>query len=735
MSSEKHLRYHFEVGPLEFPAREVRGKERIFEPFHFEIRVALPVTFDPDEIIWKEASLSMVREGVVRTVHGLVTDAWVGGSTRGMHEAVFILEPRLALMRLRQDIRLFRNKDAVEIVLEVLAGHGIVPEKRLAGSYAKRPYCVQSRETDLDFVHRLLEDEGIHYFFREDGGMVLGDSTAAYDKISGIPVLPFRPGSGLDHDEECITEIGAEARFLAGKVTLRDFNAEHPRLDMDVMAEGPTPVGPEYYDYPGEYELPAEGQKKVSKMGEALACAAQELEGQSFSARLLPGHTVTLLGAPPGIADGEIVLTEVLHDFHVTQSGFAVAFEALPASVSFVPARVTPPPVLTDPLTGFITGPPGEDIHCDEYGRVKVHFHWDRLFPYDDNCSHWIPVLQDNTGHSMSIPRIGWEVAVHFLEGDPDRPVVLGRVYNPLDPPHLLLPLNKTRSTIKTLTSPRSPNRDDSGTNEIYFDDIAGIEFIQYLAEKDQNVVIANDKTETVLLNEQDVVERDERIAIGVDHTATIGSTTSGTVKQNQDWTVGGNRDISVAEADQTTVLGNHSMSIGGMHFRRIAQDDTSMAQKKNTELVGGVVLEASMKDNTNYGTKLSTLVVGGAHVEIAKENKNEGVGRARAEVIGGAVIVNAGGEIGLRADKKRATTVGGTLSVTAAKEMTLVGVEKLQTQSATAAFESPSGILFKVGETQVLMKDGAIELDAGTEIKLTVTGKNEQGAGTASQN
>lgn len=735
MSSEQHLRYRMEVGPLNFPAREVRGEERIFAPFRFEVRVALPATFEPEEIIWQDATLSLVRATTLRTVSGIITDAWVGASARGIHEAVFILEPRFALMRLRQDIRLFRDKDAVEIVLEVLAGHGITPEKRLSQSYTKRPYCVQHRETDFDFVHRMLEDEGIHYFFREDGGLVLGDSTAAYDRISGVPVLPFRAGSGLDNDQECVTEVGAEARYLAGKVTLRDFNVEHPRLDMDVTATGPTAGGPEWYDYPGEYAQPAEGSAKVNKMAEALACASYEFEGKSFSARLLPGFTFTLLGAPPGVDEGELVITRVLHDFVADRSGFSVDFEARPASVNYVPLRETPPPVLTDPLTGFVTGPPGEDIHCDEYGRVKVHFHWDRLFPQDDTCSHWIPVLQDNTGHSMSIPRIGWEVTAHFLEGDPDRPVVLGRVYNPVDPPHLLLPINKTRSTIKTLTSPRSPNRDDSGTNEIYFDDIAGIEFIQYLAEKDQNIVIANNRTETILLNEQDTVERDERIAIGVNHTASVGKDTSSTVKNDQTWTVGGNRDISVGEADQVVVNNNHTTSIGAMHFRRIATDDTSMAQKADTEMIGGVALETSMKDNTNYGRKISTLIVGGAHVEIAKENKNESVGRARMEVVGGASVVTAGGEIGLRADKKRATTVGATLSVKAAKEMTIAGVEKVQMQSATASLTAPSGILFKVGDTEVVLKDGAIQIDAKTEIKLTVTGKNDQGSGSATQN
>jgi len=425
---------------------------------------------------------------------------------------------------------------------------------------------------------------------------------------------------------------------------------------MDVGAMGPTRGGPEWYDFPGEYALPPQGTTKVKKRADALTCASLVHTGKSFSGRLVPGSTFDLALAPPGIDDGGYVVTRVTHAFDATRDGFSVGFEALPAGVLFRPLCTTEAPTLTDPITGIVTGPVGEDIHCDAYGRVKVHFPWDRLFPFDDSCSYWIPVLQDNTGHSGSIPRIGWEVLVHFLEGDPDRPVVVGRVYNPEDPPHLFLPVNKTRSVIKSLTSPRSDKRDDSGTNEILFEDLQANEFIQYHAQKDQNQVVAHDKTETVLANQASTVERDERVKVGKDHTARIGKHLMSTVKRDQRHKVGGNRKVSVDEADSATVKGERKLTIGAMHARRIGTDDTAMAQVRNTETVGGVILETSLKDNTSTGARATVLTVGGAHIELAKQDKNEGVGVARRETIGGMVMVKADGDIGLRTNKKRSS-------------------------------------------------------------------------------
>jgi type VI secretion system secreted protein VgrG len=736
MKSEQPLRYWIELDGASYPVREVRGFEAVSEPFRLEARFALEEArqMDPESLVGSDVALQLVRAAAVRTIHGVVTDISVGATTPGAPEVIVVLEPRFALTRLRQDIRLFREKTVPEIVTEVLQGHGIRPTLRLSGSYARLHYCVQFRETDFAFVSRLLEDEGIFYFFAEDGSMVLGDSTGAYDEIAGGPRIPFRAASSLDEDDDAVTELGERALMLPGEVTLRDFNPEHPSLDMDAQASGPTAAGPEWYEYPGEYAEPDEGARKAKLVAESFSCAASRHVGRSTSGRLLPGATFQLAECPSGLEEGAYVITRLDHDWSFDRGGFVVELEARHGDVTYRPPRVTPAATITNPVTAVVTGPAGEDIYTDEWGRVKVHFHWDRQFPYDDTCSWWVPVLQDNTGQSGSIPRIGWEMLVHFLEGDPDRPVAVGRVYNPNDPPHTPLPENKTRSMIRSLSSPREAARDDSGTNEILFEDLAGQEVIQFHAQKDQNVVVAHDKTETILVHQKSRIHRDEQIQVGNDQKVTVDGDIRPTVRGNQIWFTAGNRDLTVSKGLQCSVGGNHSLTIGGMHMRRIAQTDSSGANISLTETVGGVILEASLKTNDAEGTKASALLVGGVHVEVAKQDKNETAGMARLETIGGVLMVKAGGEVGLRATKSRSTTVGGALRASSVKEMAVVACEKLETVSATASFDGPEGVTFKVGDSTLVLKDGIIGVEGKSEIKLTISAGNNQGSGEASQ-
>ncbi|MCC6526365.1 MAG: hypothetical protein IT373_27205, partial [Polyangiaceae bacterium] len=233
------LRYWVEVAGGLFEVRDVHGVEALSQPFRFELALSLPRGAeppDPDLVVGTRASLRMERAGPVRSVDGIVTDFRVRATARGTPELELVLEPCFALTRLRRDLCIFRNRSVPEIVVEVLAGHGISPALRLRGSYAQRPYTVQFRETDHDFVSRLLEDEGIFYFFLEGDLMVLGDAAAAYDAIAGITALPFRPASGEDRHDDAVFALGRRARLAAGKVTLRDFNPAQPSLDMDVIA-------------------------------------------------------------------------------------------------------------------------------------------------------------------------------------------------------------------------------------------------------------------------------------------------------------------------------------------------------------------------------------------------------------------------------------------------------------------------------------------------------------------
>ena len=734
-SAKDPLRYLLDIGGQTRVTSSVTGTESISKPWRFDIELQVDPDdpLDPDAVIGGDATLVLHRDGDLRKIEGVVTRITraAGSFTEAKSRRVrVVLEPRIATARHRKDIRVFRDKTAPQIVAEVIGAHGVAVEPRLAGAYTSRPYCVQMRESDLDFAARLLEDEGIFFLVGDEGQMVLGDRPGVYTEGPGV--LPFRHDSALDMHHDAVFEVGWVGEATAGKVSLRDFNPERPRLDMDVSADGPTAWGPEWYDYPGEYEVPAEGKVKAGLRAEALACKKRRLAGRSFSALLRPGARFTLTDAPAGLDDGDHVVTVVTHSWRRAQDGFSVGFEALTASTVFRPPVETPVPTLMNPLSGFVTGPAGADIHTDPWGRVKVHFPWDRLQPKDDNCSHWIPVLQDNTGRSSAMSRIGWEVLCHFLEGDPDRPVVLGRVFNAADPFMEDLPDKKTRTSLMSMSSPRSKDG-PTGYNMIRFDDVAGGEAIDIHAQKDQNVVVDNDQREQVDSMEARLVKGNELVKVGVDQRSVITVDSVNKVDGNQKVTIGGSRKVKVKGTHTDNVGKDQTLTIGGAHKRTMGTDDNVTTAKDLIETIGGVVLEGSVKTNTATGGKTSILAVGGAIVEIARKGKSEGTSKARAELVGGVVFSKAGDTMGTRAERSRATVVGAAYKVTALKEILLAGTVKLSTKSTTTALAAPS-ITLKVGETVIHLKEGKIDMKASKEIALETSAENKQGAATSTQ-
>lgn len=729
------LLYWLDLGGIRFEVRDLSGVEEMFKPFRFEIAFAEDegAMIDPDAVIRSEAVLHMTRGPIdERSVKGLVTSISVGVSAKRAPEIRVVLEPRLALARFRQDIRIFRNKTAPEIIVEVLNGLGIKTDNRLSSSYVRRPYCVQLRETDFDFAHRMMEDEGIYYYITADDVMVLGDTPQAYEP-SG-PLLPFRAGSGLDRDEDAVFAVSAYAKVGPSKMTLRDWNPAHPSLNMDVLAPTPLPAGPEYYDYPGEYLEPAEGQKKVGLRAEAVACAASLTRGKSFSAKLYPGLIFRIENAPNTGFDGGHVVTKIEHSYSRGKGGFEVSFEARRDNVTFRPPVVIEAPRLLNPMTGFVTGAPGDDICTNENGEVKVHFHWDRLQPFDDNCSHWVPILQDNTGHSIGISRVGWEVLCHFLEGDPDRPVVLGRVYNGEDTFPQRLPDLKTRSALKSLWSPREADGEIQGTNEIQFEDLAGSERIWIYAERDQNFVIANNRDEQVGADETRIVKHDESITIDGNQTVDLHAAFHATVQNDQTWKVGGDRTRHTKGNEAMTVSGSREATIEGSHDRHMGTDDRCNVTGNVTETICGSEVEESETNNLVQARETSKLDVGGSFTETCKQDKGESASQKRKETVMGRFSITAEGIIATRCDDERKTHIARSLEATAKEDIVLAGLDELQMTARTGLLDGSTSVTFKVGDTQIILKDGTIAVTAPSDISIDTSSENNLGSGTSKQ-
>ncbi len=728
MTSFKPLRYFIEVGGQSYEAREVSGHEAMSTVFCFEAGFNVDRDFppDPDDLIKSDATIVLMRGDLtVRRIQGIVTELSVSSTIRGVPDMHIVIEPRLSLARHRTDLRVFRNMTVPEMVVDVLSQIGVKPELRLSDSYERRPYCVQYCESDLDYVHRLMEDEGIFYFFLENDVMVLGDHTSSYEPLPGIREIPYRSGSGMDMHQDAVHTFGRRAALTVGKVSLRDFNPEHPSLNMDVEVPGPTAPGPEFYDYPGEYLEPSAGSRKARLISEAFACAAAAQVGRSFCGRFAPGFSFIIFDTPLGAVSGEQVLLSVEHRYERAAAGFSIDFQSQSAGITYRPPRNTYVPRILNPVTGFVTGPAGDDddIHTDEYGRVKIHFHWDRRLPPDDNCSHWIPTVQDNTGSSSAIPRRDWEMLVHFMEGDPDRPVILGRVYNGEDKTPFPLPLRKTCSALKSLST---PTRD--GTNAIYLEDPAGREYIQIHAERDQNVVIANDKTEDILVDEGSAVEHDETIQIGANHTMKVGRDMQPHVEGNQTWSTGGNRKRTISGAETNMVLSDRSMSVGGNHMLKI-DASSATASTDMIETISGAVIEISKDNNSTQSGENTNKLVFGCVTELAEDSKAETAVKKRSETISGFLFQKAEGEMKTKAGKKRKTTVGTNLDIQSKKQLSITAVEKLKTLSATAACEGTEDITLKVQDTNITLKGGVLKIEAPSTITLKISGSNQQGA------
>lgn len=731
MSEQKSLAYALDLGGYPLAAREVSGRESLSSPFRFEVRLRPLARFDlhPDRFVKAAASI-VIQDDVSerRRIEGVVTDMSVSATVRGLPEVHVVLEPRLALLRFRKDTRVFRDRTVPEIVTEVLSAIGVRPDKRLGATYERRAYCVQYDETDFDFVHRLLEDEGIFYFFGAGGGLVLGDNPGAFEPLEPAAgqagraaTLPFRAGAGLDKAAEVVCELGERAALGPARVSLRDWTPDRPSANMDVSAPvpGALPGGAEVYDYPGEYTTVAEGERKARIRAEALSAAAAVLTGTTLSPRLFPGAVFALADAPGGFSDGELLVTSVDHDWQSEKTSFSLPFEAIEAERPFRPLPVTASPQIWGPLTGVVTGPAGEDIHTDSLGRVKVRFCWDRRQPLDDSVSDWIPVIQDNTGHSMGIPRIGWEVMVGFLEGNPDRPVVMGRLYNGADPFPETLPQNKTMSALRSVTSPGR-----QGSNVVRMDDAAGRELMFVHAERDQRMAVANDKRTDVGSEEIRVVEGHEKISIGANDTALVGGDVDLKVGGDQTWSVGAKRSVQVGGSDGAVVEKDHLLTVGGAHLRRVATEE-ALTAKELKERVGAVVVEAAAKKISSTAGSVSMLTVGGAVLEVARQDKKETARLARVETVGGLVLSKSGDATKISAGGPRVVTVGGSLTATADGPIELTASELTATIAAEGTFAGASNVTLQVGDSQVVLANGVILIKAPS-VRIGATGAGD---------
>jgi len=486
-------RFLFKVAKKDLKVAEFFAREEISTPFEVDLTLAIEEEVKFEDVIQQEALLTILGFESERYFHGIINRFWLTGSVGRFLLYKATLVPTIWLLSLEQDCRIFQDLDVKEIVSEILNDAGINSDRfdfRLKETYPKREYCVQYRESDLHFISRLLEEEGIFYYFEhheKDHLLVFGDSMVNYKPIEGEKndeqqvEIGFQPPSGLAPEKETVQQITLCRQISPGKYTHKDYNFLKPSLKPTGQEEAKTFSKLEQYDFPGGFLDNDRGAALAKIRMQEARMFMDTAEGQSTCPRLLPGFTFKLTRHDLAALEKEYLLTSVSHSGSQPQvteelsggDGFSYSnqFFGIPSSVIFRPAIKTHKPSVRGIQSAIVTGPAGEEIYTDEHGRIKVLFHWDRLGKEDEKSSCWIRVSQLWAGAgwgAMHIPRIGQEVIVDFLEGDPDQPVITGRLYHGTNTPPYKLPDEKTKSTIMSKTTP-----DGKTSNELAMEDKA----------------------------------------------------------------------------------------------------------------------------------------------------------------------------------------------------------------------------------------------------------------------
>jgi len=519
--------------------RAFTGTEAVSQLFHFQMDlVSDDAEIDYNAIIGRNVTIAvrLEDESTRRYFNGHVSRFTQLPSEGRLARYQAAVEPWLWFLTRTSDCKIFQKKSVPDIVQEIFRTFGFQNfELQLNRSYTPWEYCVQYRETAFNFLSRLLEQEGIFFFFRHEQGrhtLILADSSSAHKPCPDQPEARYHlvVGGGYTPEDDTVSSWRMEQEMRPGKYALSDFNFETPRDSLLSTLASKIDQGGnsrfEIYDYPGEFANRREGDDTVKlRMEEEEACHTT-ITGESSCRGFCSGFRFNLTGHPRSDQNGSYVLTSVTHSANTGSllsesdgegARYSNNFTAMPASSPLRPARVTPKPMVQGPQTAIVVGPAGEEIFTDKYGRVKVQFHWDRYGKRDENSSCWVRVSHPWAGKgwgAVSIPRIGQEVVVDFLEGDPDQPLITGRVYNAEQMPPYGLPSGAVVSGIKT-----NSTKGGGGYNEMSMDDTKGKEKITIHAQYDMGTTVEHDDTQTVHNNR----------TIGVDgtHTETIKKDTT----------------------------------------------------------------------------------------------------------------------------------------------------------------------------------------------------------------
>ncbi|MFA1018097.1 type VI secretion system Vgr family protein [Enterobacter sp. SAT-E-asb] len=496
---------------------KLTGREAMSESFALTLTVlGTDARIDRSRLLGQPVTVTIPTQNLLasRYINGKITRVAVSAvELTGTRYAVYQLtvEPDLWPMKRDRNLRIFQGQTVPQIVKTLLGEHQVNVEDKLTGSYRVWDYCVQYQESSLDFISRLMELEGIAYHFRHEADkhtLVLTDAATQHQPFSGYEVIPYhQTPSGGSTDEEGISQWALEDSVTPGIYSLDDYDFRKPNAWLFQAQQNPASPKPgsiDVYDWPGRFVDKGHGEFYARIRQERWQVEHQQIQATATAAGIAPGHTFTLTNAPFFSDNGEYLVTAA--GYHLEENRYASGegetihrtdFTVIPAAVVYRPAQTTAWPRTYGPQTAKVVGPNGESIWTDKYGRVKVKFHWDRLAKGDDTSSCWVRVSSAWAGQGyggVQIPRVGDEVVVDFINGDPDRPIITGRVYNDASMPPWALPAAATQMGFMSRTKDGSVDN----ANALRFEDKAGAEQVWIQAERNMDTSVKNDETHSV---------------------------------------------------------------------------------------------------------------------------------------------------------------------------------------------------------------------------------------------
>lgn len=677
---DRPMRVTTGLGPDALLLERFSGEEGVSTPFHFVLdMLSENQSIAADDVLRKPISVEIeIPGGEKRVVHGIVKKFSQLGRRAGLAAYRAEMVPWLWFLSLSNDCRIFQNLSVPDIVTKVFKDLGHSDFKfKLMGAAAKRTYCVQYRESALAFVSRLLEEEGIFYFFEHSESkheLILTDHPSQVPPCPEVSKVRMTLTQSYQMAEEpLVTGFEVDHTAVTEKIELKDYDFEKPSASLAASVSGKQKD--EVYDYPGGYIVKADGDRYALLRLEQKEAERELARGESNVPAFTCGHKFDLTEHANRALNGAYHLLRVRHSASIsnyTTGGgdyeYANSFEAIPAAVPYRPPLATPRALVLGSQTAVVVGPGGEEIYVDKYGRVKVQFHWDRQGKKDQNSSCWVRVSSVWAGKNwgfIQIPRIGQEVIIDFLEGNPDQPIITGRVYNAEQMPPYALPANMTQSGVLTRSS---KGGSPATANEIRFEDKKGSEQLFIHAEKNEDNEIENDRTKWVGHDETSTIDHDRTEHVKHDETITIDNNRTEKVGKDETITIGNNRTESVGHDEGVSVSNNRSVSVGNNESLSVTGNRTASVSKDETISVTG-------KQSNTIG-KSQTLEVGDKRTTNIAKDDEVNVGKKLTIIVADQIQLKTG-------DASITMKKDGTITIKG-KDITLNGSGKINVKASS---------------------------------------------------